>query len=232
MTVILTFLAIIAIGTGWWLSQQRLMSKPWLESGTAHAAHGPAHHSAGGTGLLVFVVVIGGLFAMLGSAFIMQIDATPWQLAPLPQVVWTNTGLLVLGSLFMQLAVRAGRQHKTRLLHFGLTAASLATLAFLVGQIEAWRMLTAGGYQLGSAPAASFFYLITGLHGLHILGGLLVLAVIWIGGFAGANTDRMQTRLRLCALYWHALLGVWLVLFALLQGWGNAFLALCRAALT
>ena len=114
MTVILAFLALVALAAGWWLSQQRLAAKPWLETGIApQAGHGPGQ----APGLIftgVFVAVMGGLFAMLGSAFVMQIEETPYQLVPLPGRVWLNTALLLLASACMQFVVAAARAGELR----------------------------------------------------------------------------------------------------------------------
>lgn len=228
MTVILTFLAMIAGIAGWWLSRQGLMSKPWLESvgplPQAEPSQPPPHR----LGTAVLLAVIGGLFAMLGSAFVMQIDETPWQLAPLPNLVWLNTGLLVLSSLALHFASRDDGQGR----QIWLVVGSVTAVGFLLGQLQIWTTLTHNGYELSGAPAASFFYLITGLHGLHILGGLVALGWVWLRlSQTDERTDR-EAPIGLCALYWHGLLVIWLLLLALLLGLGNEFLALCRSALT
>ena len=87
---------------------------------------------------------------------------------------------------------------------------------FLVGQLVAWRQLDALGYYVASNPANTFFYLLSALHGLHLLGGL----VAW-GRTAGklrhiGITLELRPEIELCALYWHFLLVIWLALFGLL----------------
>lgn len=232
MTVILAFLALVALAAGLWLSQQRLASKPWLETGIAPlAGHGPGR-APGFVFIVAFLAVAGGLFAMLGSAFVMQIEETPWALVPLPGRVWLNTALLLLASVCLQFVVIAARAGTARWLRASLIAASIATLAFLAGQVQVWITLAAGGYRLDGAPAASFFYLITGLHGLHLLGGIIALAAVCLRHAGAGDVRALLPGVRACALYWHVLLAFWLMLFALLQGWGNAFLALCRAAVS
>jgi len=225
MSVVLIFLALVASIAGWWLSRQGLTSKPWRESVGPHPNNvfpQPPPHRMGVT---IFLAVIGGLFAMLGSAFVMQIDETPWLLVPMPAQVWINTGFLATSSLCLHMAAR-GRQKDIQI---WLAAGSATAVGFMVGQLDAWETLTRNGYELSGAPAASFFYLITGLHGLHILGGLIALAMVWIRRSQSYN---FQNSIGLCALYWHGLLVIWLLLLALLMGLGNEFLALCRSALT
>ena len=86
------------------------------------------------------------------------------------------------------------------------------------------------GYFLPANPANAFFYLITGVHGLHVLGGL----VAWAGplsrrGAAFELEAGCASSVELVPRYWHFLLLVWLVLFALLTGWAGDFVAICRA---
>jgi cytochrome c oxidase subunit 3 len=95
-------------------------------------------------------------------------------------------------------------------------AAGATVFAFLIGQLLAWQQLNAGGYYLASNPASTFFYLLTAVHGLHLLGGLIALGRTALRVRGGVDPDRLRLSLELCAMYWHFLLLVWLVLFALL----------------
>lgn len=232
MNVILAFLAIVLVLAGWWLSRQQLFAKPWLETGLTVAAPEAMTTAPAKLGVGFFLAVVGGLFAMLGSAFVMQIEETPAQLAPLPRVVWLNTALLLLSSVGLQTAVTAARRGDTGRTHRSMAAAGIAAIAFLAGQVLAGQILTEGGYGLNDGPAASFFYLITGLHGVHILGGLAAMGVVWARISSRAAAQKQRAAIALCAFYWHGLLVVWLVLFALLTGWANDILALCRAVLS
>jgi cytochrome c oxidase subunit 3 len=227
VTVILAFLALVALIAGLWLRQQGLAAKPWLETGAApRAGHGPGR-APGDIFVAVLAAVMGGLFAMLGSAFVMQIEETPWELVPLPGRVWLNTVMLITASIALQAAVTAAKAGHRKTLRSCLITAAVSTLAFAGGQLQVWSTLTKAGYALDGAPAASFFYLITGLHGLHVAAGLIALALVCLRLQSAPRSA--LAGLRGCARYWHALLVFWLLLFALLQGWGNAFLALCRS---
>ena len=104
----------------------------------------------------------------------------------------------------------------------------MTALGFLAGQLLAWRELVVAGYVLAGNPANSFFYLITGLHGLHILGGLFALARTIGKARDGADTVALARSIELCAIYWHFLLVVWLVLFVLFAGWADDFIDICR----
>ncbi|MCV3208686.1 cytochrome c oxidase subunit 3 [Mesorhizobium sp. YC-39] len=234
MSVILVFLAVIAGFAGWWLSHQRLMAKPWLEQGVIGdlvGMEGSALPTAK-IGLGVFLAVVGCLFALFTSAYFMRMELSDWQALPIPRLLWFNTGVLVLSSIALQCASVAARRGQIDTVRLGLATAGLTALAFLVGQLMAWRELTEDGYLLASNPANSFFYLITGLHGLHIVGGLVALGRTTAGAWNGARPERLRLSVELCAMYWHFLLFVWLAIFALLAGWAATFIDICRQLLT
>ncbi len=234
MSVILVFLLVIAGFAGWWLSHQRLMAKPWLEQGMAGDFVG-FDRSALPTakiGLGVFLAVVGCLFSLFTSAYFMRMGLPDWQPLPLPRLLWLNTGVLVLSSVALQCAVIAARRGQTDMVRLGLATAGLTALAFLAGQLMAWRQLTADGYLLASNPANSFFYLITAMHGLHILGGLIGLGRTSASAWNGARPQRLSLSVELCAMYWHFLLFVWLCIFAVLAGWAATFIDICRKLLT
>ncbi|BCH16401.1 MULTISPECIES: cytochrome c oxidase subunit 3 [unclassified Mesorhizobium] len=233
MSVILVFLLVIAGFAGWWLSHQRLMAKPWLEQGLIGDAIGleGSPLPTAKIGLGVFLAVVGCLFALFTSAYFMRMALSDWQALPLPRVLWFNTGVLVLSSIALQCASVAARRGEIDAVRLGLVTAGLTALAFLGGQLVAWRELTADGYLLTANPANSFFYLITGMHGLHILGGLVGLGRTTAGAWNGARPERLRLSVELCAMYWHFLLFVWLAIFALLAGWAATFIEICRQLL-
>jgi len=234
MSVILVFLLVIAGICGWWLSHQRLMAKPWLEQGSTAAFPGTEAGSmpAVKVGLGVFLAVVGCLFALFTSAYFMRMALSDWQPLPVPRVLWLNTGVLILSSVALHMAVVASRKDQMETTRLALVTAGLTALAFLAGQLVAWRELTASGYFLNANPANSFFYLLTGLHGLHILGGLVALGRTTATAWADGARERLRLSIELCAMYWHFLLFIWLAIFVLLAGWAANFIEICRALLT
>jgi len=90
-------------------------------------------------------------------------------------------------------------------------------IGFVLGQLVLWQQLTARGFAVDANPANSFFYLITALHGLHLIGGIVVWGdTVLRFGPRALLTARLQLRIALCSLYWHFLFVVWLAMFALL----------------
>jgi cytochrome c oxidase subunit 3 len=234
MSAILIFMAGIAGIIAWWMARQRLTSKPWLEAGLVGDA--PEMRGSSATtakvGLGIFLAVVGALFTLLISAYLTRLSGTDWWSIPIPRLLWVNTAALAASSVALQWAKTEARLDRSEMLNTALAVAFALAILFLVGQVLAWRQLVAAGYVLADNPSNSFFYMITGLHGLHILGGLFVLGRTTIR----ARTSRAQARVRLsvdlCAIYWHFMLIVWLILFALFAGWANSFVDLCRQLVT
>ena len=231
---ILFFLVPIAIIVAWWLSQQRLTAKPWLEVGAIGEVPdtgGASPLPAALIGLGVFLAVVSSLFVLFISAYVMRMQVADWAEMPTPTVLWFNTGVLILSSVALQYAYVAARRGRMEGVGEGLIAGGLFAVTFLVGQLFAWRQLNAAGYFLAANPANAFFYVFTGLHGLHLLGGLVALALTADKVWRGFDLGQMRLSVKLCAIYWHFLLLLWFVLFTLLTPWVGDFAAICRQLL-
>jgi cytochrome c oxidase subunit 3 len=98
----------------------------------------------------------------------------------------------------------------------GLIAGGVCTTLFLLGQLVAWQQLNAGSYFMTGNPANAFFYVLTALHGMHLLGGMWVWGRTTARVLTGADARSVCLSVELCTVYWHYLLLVWIVLFALL----------------
>jgi cytochrome c oxidase subunit III len=234
VSAIILFMAGIAAIAGWWLSQQRLASKPWLEEGVRFDFRGENASSlpAAKIGLGVFLAVVGSLFALFISAYSMRMSMVDWRALPVPRLLWFNTGVLVTSSIALQWAYMAARRNDMDGVIVGLCAGGASAVTFLVGQLLAWQQLRVAGYYVASNPANSFFYLITAAHGLHLMGGLVALGRTIAKVWRGAEMTRVRLSVELCAIYWHFLLLIWLVLLGLLTGWTDDFVAICRQLLT
>ena len=234
MSAIVLFLAVVAIIAGWWLSQQRLMAKPWLEEGPIDdfPGTGAVTLPAAKLGLGVFLAVVGALFTLVISAYSMRQSLADWRALPVPKLLWFNTGVLVLSSIALQWAYLAARRNDLDGVIIGLLGGGVSAVIFLVGQLLAWQQLIVAGYFVASNPANSFFYLITAVHGLHLMGGLVALGRTTSTVWRSAKVAEVQLSVELCTIYWHFLLLVWLVLLGLLTGWTDNFIAICRGLLS
>ena len=217
MSIVLVFIAVMTAIAAWWLSQQRLASKPWLEVGLigemsgADAPRWPMEK----IGLWLFLSIACAVLAILLSAFFMRMGPD-WGPMPEPTLLWVNTGVLVLSSVALQQASAAAGRGQIDGVRAGLLTGGVSAFAFLAGQLLVWRQLSDAGFFLAGNPGVAFFYLLTAVHGVHLLGGLIALGRTGAKIWRGASTDQVRLSAELCATYWHFLLAVWVVLFGLL----------------
>ena len=218
MTTALVFLAAIMAVVVWWLVRQTLDVKPWVEQRPLINDHGGDGLSLPPVkvGLGVFLAVATSLFGLFISAYLMRREGADWRPLAQPMVLWFNTAVLVLGSVFFQWARNAAKSGQPGGVRLGLLAGGACTLVFLAGQLWAWQQLNAAGHFLTANPANAFFYMLTALHGLHLLGGLWVWARTSVRLQRGAAVHEVRLSVELCTVYWHFLLVVWLVLFGVL----------------
>ena len=198
---------------------QELTAKPWAaDQGKVDDLHaGPTSiREAKQLALRVFLAVVAVLFMLLVTAYGGRMTYEDWRPAPQVSLLWANTLVLILSSVALQWAQYSVRRGRMDAMRVGLLAAGTFTVVFLFGQFLAWRQLATMVYFEVTNPAIAFFYLITGVHGLHLLGGLVAwgrtVAKAW-GDFDAAN---IRQSVELCTVYWHFLLLVWLILFGLL----------------
>jgi len=218
MTITLVFLAAIMATVIGWLLRQTLGTQPWVSSSVDDAVSGNSLETNAKTiGLTTFLAVATSLFALFISAYTIRMRmGADWIPLSEPQLLWLNSGFLVLSSIAYHWTRNAAVAGRSERLKPGLLLAGMFTLLFLVGQLTAWRGLYTTGITVSGNPANAFFYLLTALHGLHLLGGVWVWARSLIRVFGGADADSVRLSVELCTVYWHYLLLVWIVLFGLL----------------
>jgi cytochrome c oxidase subunit 3 len=221
-------IAMLTALTVWWLLVQRLREKPWTQRGVVMSgSQETVTSSAPKVGLWVFLAMVTSLFGLFTSAYIMRMGfghggLEHWEPLREPGLLWANTIVLVLASAAMQSARNCVQGDEIAGVRTYFPLAGLLTVAFLGGQLLAWRALAASGAYGAANPAYSFFILLTAVHGLHLVGGLWVLtralARIWRGSDKAniVAVGKLRLSVELCTVYWHWLLLIWLGLFALL----------------
>ncbi|WP_406857213.1 cytochrome c oxidase subunit 3 [Alsobacter sp. KACC 23698] len=234
MVVVLLFLVCAAAVAGWWLAQQGLLAKPWLQQGyvASDRAHGPAPWTSAKTALLLFMGVVGSLFALMISAYTMRMQAADWRPLPVPAMLWVNTGQLILGGLVLRWTHGAARRGDRDGVKAGLAAACVTAAAFLIGQLLVWRQLSAAGHRFTINPASSFFYLLLATHALHLAGGLFVLGRTTLRAWRRRLTVGLEESTGLLAAYFNLLLALWLIIMGLLTGWAQSFAVFCQRVLS
>jgi len=201
-----------------WLLRQTLNVRPWVAQRSVENVDGEGAFPLPPVtvGLGVFLAVATSLFALLISAYHMRMMEADWVKLAVPKVLWLNTAVLILSSIAMQWTRSAAQRGQIDGVRTGLIAAGVFAFSFLAGQLWAWQQLNASGYFVAANPANAFFYLLTALHGLHLLGGLWVWGRTTIKVLRGVDVGKVRLSVELCTVYWHYLLLVWLVLFAVL----------------
>lgn len=198
---------------------RHISAKPWLsDARPAHVIHpgmAPRTSTTKG-GLQLFLAVVTVLFLLISIAFLENTSLPQWTPLHEPRLLWYNTAILVLSSLTIQYAHALARKNKPERARQFLIISAVLTTVFLYAQVFAWNELLQEGFVASVNPAYAFFYLMTGLHGLHILGGVTVL-ILALGRISqDFSLKSVAATTRLCAIYWHYLLLVWIVLFGLL----------------
>ena len=168
------------------------------------------------TGVAIGIVAIFMFFMALTSAYIVRKGVgSDWVPVVLPRVLWANTAILLASSLTLELARRRlAATDRLGFRTFWLVTTGLGTL-FLAGQVIAWRQLVAAGIYLPTNPGSSFFYLFTGAHALHLLGGVGALVYVAVRHFEKARIS-LATAAEVASYYWHFMDGLWVFLFAIL----------------
>ena len=225
MSLTVAFAGILAGVVVWWLAVRRLTTRPWEAQGTSDGrdSAGTLGPPSARVGLWILLAILTSLFALFITGVWMRMGhgmahglTHDWHPIAEPRVLWINTVLLALGSVAMQWARVATNRNDTGRARFAWLLGGAFAVAFLVGQYLAWRQLQAAGYYAAANPANASFYLLTGVHAVHLGGGL----VAWIRTATrmarGAGLDDVRLGIELCTVYWHYLLLVWLVLFGLL----------------
>jgi cytochrome c oxidase subunit 3 len=187
-------------------------------SGEAIGRYGGWRGSPAGVALWVFMGVATALFSLFIAAYVMRMASFDWSPLAMPPQLWLSTALLAAGSLMLQLASAKADHRRWSEAHRLFIAGGICAAAFIAVQLLAWQQLLSNQVSVAGNPAASFFYLLTAMHALHVAGGEIAWAASLRGMRSGAGMEQAAARIGLCARYWHFLLAVWLVLFGTL-GW-------------
>jgi len=124
-----------------------------------------------------------------------------------------GTAALVASSVALEMGARALRRGRRRVLAPAVALAALLGVAFLALQLSVWRGLWDAGLRPGSGSYGSTFYGLTTLHAAHVAAGLLALLVVLWRALGGAYTEHNVVRVRVCAMFWHFVGAVWLLMF-------------------
>ena len=167
--------------------------------------------------LWLTIVAILMMFAGWTSGYLVRKAEGRWHEFELPQIFWYSTGILLVSSISMFLAVQSAKKDKFNALKIAISITFVFGLAFLTTQIIGFSDLIKNQlYFAGSDVAASWLYALIGLHAAHVISGLVVLLISLISAFKFTANSKNLLRIQLCATYWHFLDFLWLYLFLFL----------------
>ncbi len=180
---------------------------------------------------MFFIAIVSVFFAAQGSGHISANDRyiNEWLPTAIPRILWLNTAVLLLSSLTMEIARRhmfremdvmdewlgLGKPTSRRAMPWLIATIVLGCL-FVAGQLKGWSQLAVQRVHYYTSPSAHYFFLITGIHGLHLLIGVAALVGALLGLFFSRQVEKRQIMVDLAAWYWHSMGALWLLLFGLL----------------
>jgi cytochrome c oxidase subunit 3 len=166
--------------------------------------------------LWLFMVSVVMVFAALTSAYIVRQAEGNWLIFELPQLFWVTSGIILVSSISMHWAYLSAKRDNLESVKIATIITTLLAVAFLVGQYLAWGALVENSVYFVGNPAGSFVYVLSGLHGLHIVGGVVFLLILLRSTLTYNVHSKSLSLIEMCTTYWHFLGGLWLYLFIFL----------------
>ncbi|MDG2421664.1 MAG: cytochrome c oxidase subunit 3 [Gammaproteobacteria bacterium] len=196
-----------------------ITTKPWERKGVIGGLEpeGAFNSPNEKVALSLFLVVASVVFSLFTVGYFLRMELPDWRPLSEPSQLWLNTGLLIVSSILFQWARNITKSNSDKNLRLIFLGGGIFAILFIAGQLMTWGNLQSAGYFMTSNPANAFYYLLTGLHALHLLGGLWVWSKSSIRLLSGEDALNLKLSVELCTLYWHFLLIVWFILFALLS---------------
>jgi cytochrome c oxidase subunit III len=158
------------------------------------------------------------MFAGLTSAYVVRLNQGKWEGFNLPLVFWYSTAAIVCSSITMMLAVRHFKQRRMASYRNLLTATFVLGLLFVVLQVVGFSQLMQSGLPLGKTNSVDYLYVIVSLHALHVVGGVIALAIMFAKAFSVRIRNYSSVPVEVMATYWHFvdILWVYLLLFLIM----------------
>jgi len=165
----------------------------------------------------LFIATVCMLFAAWTSAYIVKRAEAGWAEVIIPNQFWINTVIIMVSSITMTWAQWSARRDNLEMVKLAISITTILGIAFLIGQWMAWKELVElNEHFTGGNVSHSFLYVLTGVHGAHIIGGVIFLIIVLISTFKYQVHSRNMTRIELCSTFWHFLDVLWLYLFVFL----------------
>jgi cytochrome c oxidase subunit 3 len=192
----------------------------WGDGGGSPEGRGSSR-GASFTGLYVLLAVTTMVFAAFTSAMVVRRGISgDWASMHKPGILWVNTAILLASSVALEMGRRALHGHMRDRFNVWWTTGTVLGFLFLGGQALAWRHLQSAGVFLATNPSSAFFYMFTGAHAVHLIGGLAALLYVDIQALRLRLGPAKRTAIDVSTVFWHFLDGLWLYLMLLFYVWG------------
>jgi cytochrome c oxidase subunit 3 len=169
-------------------------------------------------GVWMFLATVVMLFSAFTSVYIVQRGVSGWTAIDLPPVLKLNIAVLVGSSAALEWGRFGRRRGEFRSMPLAVTLATGLGIVFLFGQFTAWQAMAAQGILLSTNPHGAFVYVLTGVHGVHVVAGLVVLAYTaarsWMSG--REESPQVARLLTAAVTFWHFLAALWVYVFLLI----------------
>jgi len=169
--------------------------------------------------LWLFIVSVIMIFAAWTSAYLVRQAEGNWLEFEMPSIFWFNSAVLLVSSITMHWAYVSAKKDNLATMKMMVLITFILGMVFLVGQWIGWAQLVAVNVYFGgqtSNPSGSFMYVLTGVHALHLISGLVVLLFALVAVYRYKIHSRNLVQMEMCATYWHFLDVLWLYLFVFL----------------
>ncbi|HBH21927.1 MAG TPA: cytochrome oxidase subunit III [Cytophagales bacterium] len=163
--------------------------------------------------LWLFIVSVMMMFAALTSAYIVKQADNNWLLFDMPDAFVYTSIVIVLSSVTMHWAYLSAKKDNIPQAKAAVLSTFVLGIIFLIGQYQSWSELVEMDVYFVGNPAGSFIYVLTGLHGLHLISALIFLFIVFIAVFRYKVHSKRLNRIEMCTTYWHFLGGLWLYLY-------------------
>lgn len=170
--------------------------------------------------LWLFIASVVMMFAALTSAYFVRQAEGNWLIFDLPSLFWVNTAIILVSSVTMHWAYWSAKRDNLETVKLALGLTLALGIAFLIGQFLAWGQMVESSIHFvnnrASGVSGSFVYVLSGLHGLHIVSGVIFLIIVLVSTLRYKVHSKNMTQMEMCVTYWHFLDVLWLYLFVFL----------------
>ena len=172
-------------------------------------------------GLAILLVSTGIVFIALLVAFLARrAMGEDWVSMHKPWLLWVNTAVLIVSSIVLDRSRRELKARNRSRFNLWWTVATALGGVFLAGQLVVWNQLRAAGVYVATNPSSSFFYVLTAVHAIHLIGGMTALIWVDVQAWRLQLGPAKRTVIDISAIFWHYLDGLWLILMASFYIWG------------